>query len=559
MIFSKLNDASFWQDVRTQERYRFMRDELMRMYEQDCTCPLPILTYSDYCIYFDSGSRKEYETGYFVRRRRMNTLAILCKIYPENQDYFRELENTIWAILDEYSWAFPAHMPSKDAYEPYFIDLFAAETGYTISEIKQMFFDRFSPLMKKRISVEMEKRIISPYLSTHYGWEDYPENWAAVCAGSVGVVFMYENPEGFLNVKARIKETMEVFLSSYKDDGVCREGLGYWSYGFGYFCYYAAHLKEFTKGQDDLFQDPKVKTIAMFQQEVFLKNNIVVSFADAGTTDTFFIGLTHYIKGIYGEDITIPPQNYGVLSDTCGRWGAFSFSFLYYNPAYLSEEKIGSRLFPDSAWYIHRENAYAFAAKGGDNDEPHNHNDLGGFLIADESGQILVDLGCGEYTRQYFDPETRYSILCNSSLGHSVPIIGGEAQKEGAEYTASLTKTEEGISIDLTHAYDIQNAESIKRDFTFTETEITMTDTYAFSSPTQVTERFVSMIKPEITENGVKLGNMTLATGGLVPTVSEDIHYHHEIGPAPSTVYLIDFDLDAEKNTAFTVTCRMDK
>ena len=75
-----------------------------------------------------------------------------------------------------------------------------------------------------------------------------------------------------------------------------------------------------------------------------------------------------------------------------------------------------------------------FAAKCGHNGEEHNHNDIGSFILADDSGQLLVDLGCMEYTKENFGTQTRYTLLQNSSLGHSVPIIGGHPQKEGKEF-----------------------------------------------------------------------------------------------------------------------------
>ena len=553
MIFSRLNDDAFWQKVRTEESYRLLRDKLMNMYEENCTCPIPLLSYSDYACFFETGSRKEYEKSYFLRRRRLDTLAVLCKIYPENEAYFQNLEDTVWAILDEYSWALPAHMHHENNYIPETVDLFSAETGYTLSEIKEMFYHRFSPLMLTRISAELDRRIIRSFLATHYAWEDFPENWAAVCGGSVAITFMYENPTAFLCVKHRIDKSMETFLASYKADCICREGLGYWAYGFGYYCYYAAHLREFTNGKEDLFADEKIKTIAKYQQAMFLKKDIAVSFADGAPKIRYPLGLTHFLKKEYGEDITTPSVDYAYLTDTCGRWGAFTFAFLFYDPTYTAQECTESRVYTDSAWYIHRETAYAFAAKGGDNDEPHNHNDLGSFLITDENEQLLADLGAGEYTKQYFEPETRYTILCNSSLGHSVPIIDGMAQKEGIEYTASLAKTEKGISIDLTKAYDNEGIEQISRTFAFSAHEITMTDTFAFSDTKQVTERFVSRIKPEVTENSITIGALTMQVSGMMPVITEDSFSKHVTGEK-IPVYLIDFQLEKAHTYTFTIT-----
>ena len=67
--------------------------------------------------------------------------------------------------------------------------------------------------------------------------------------------------------------------------------------------------------------------------------------------------------------------------------------------------------------------------------EPHNHNDVGSFLYYIGDEEIISDLGAGEYTKKYFGPE-RYEILCNSSRGHSVPVIEGKYQCAGREYGA---------------------------------------------------------------------------------------------------------------------------
>lgn len=550
MEFSNLNNNEFWKNVRECDDYQFLREELAALYKKNCTGELSLLTYSDYCIFFETGSRKEYEEGYFLRRRRLDILAVLCKIYPDNETYFKQLENTIWAVLDEYSWALPAHVPDKNSYVPEFIDLFAAETGYCLSEMKSMFSGRLSPLMVSRITFELDRRIIKSFYAGRYWWESFPNNWAAVCAGSVGITFLYERPELFYAVKPRIDGAMKTFLSSYKSDGVCREGLGYWNYGFGYFCYYAAHLRTFSDGTDNLLALPQVKTIAKFQQQMFLKGSVTVSFADGSDNSSYILGLTHFLKTEFGDDFIIPKKvNHSIL-DTCGRWGAFSFSFLFYNKKFISGESAGSCLFADSAWFTMRNKTYAFAAKGGTNDEPHNHNDLGSFILADESGQLVCDLGCGEYTRQYFEPDTRYSILCNSSLGHGVPIIGGEAQREGAEFFAALCKTENGICIDLTHAYQTDAIKHIKRRFGFSKNAVTLNDEFSFYRPVPVTERFVSRIKPEIKGNTVQIGNLRITAETGTPTVITQRHLEHG-GGGSATVYLIDFALPPQTGFMF--------
>ena len=46
-------------------------------------------------------------------------------MYPDEEKYLARLIDTIWAILDEYVWVLPAHMPSFTENVVEFIDLFA--------------------------------------------------------------------------------------------------------------------------------------------------------------------------------------------------------------------------------------------------------------------------------------------------------------------------------------------------------------------------------------------------------------------------------------------------
>jgi len=95
---------------------------------------------------------------------------------------------------------------------------------------------------------------------------------------------------------------------------------------------------------------------------------------------------------------------------------------------------VGMKHFSQSQWIVDRRTLVgglfiAFAAKGGYNDEPHNHNDLGNFMFNYNGNNIFVDIGSQEYVKEYFRNETRYGFLLASSLGHSVPVINGCTQK----------------------------------------------------------------------------------------------------------------------------------
>jgi hypothetical protein len=82
-------------------------------------------------------------------------------------------------------------------------------------------------------------------------------------------------------------------------------------------------------------------------------------------------------------------------------------------------------------------NALVLAAKGGHNQEMHNQNDVGNFVVHFGGETLIPDVGRGRYTRAYFGPQ-RYSFFVNSSRGHSVPRPNGQEQLPGQEHAAVL-------------------------------------------------------------------------------------------------------------------------
>ncbi|MFJ2374236.1 hypothetical protein ACIOZL_15690 [Streptomyces sp. NPDC087769] len=91
---------------------------------------------------------------------------------------------------------------------------------------------------------------------------------------------------------------------------------------------------------------------------------------------------------------------------------------------------------------VHRQRVGTRAhLKGGHNEELHNHNDLGSFVVAVDGEPLLAELGAGFYNGQYFGPD-RYDILCTGSQGHSVPLLNGTVQRASREAAAEVLAAE---------------------------------------------------------------------------------------------------------------------
>ncbi|WP_100405613.1 heparinase II/III family protein [Bacillus solitudinis] len=487
----------------------------------------PTLDYSLFIQYQKTGSRLEYERVYFARRRRLNTFAMMLLVEPENLVYRDALQNTIWSICEESTWCLPAHLgnletepddnlslPQETAREKrwHSIDLFASETAFALSEIYQLTEQWLDPIVGRRIHEEVYRRIFWPFHHGSFHWETATHNWASVCAGSIGAAALYiiKDKEELAMTLERVIRTMDHYLEGFYEDGACLEGYEYWQYGFGFYVYFADLLKKKTAGAINLFQSKKVHQIALFEQKSFLHKNVIVNFSDSVPRASVFLGLSHYLHRLY-PDVQIPERDIcaNYTDDPCSRWAPAIRNLIW-----VAEDiegnpwEDGTYYLPEAQWFISRVSnqgqAYAFATKGGHNDEPHNHNDLGHFMLFGGGDVFLQDLGSGEYTKKYFGPE-RYSYMSNGSQGHSVPIINHHYQHEGASYAASdlNVRTEDDgrsdiVELEISGAYKVESLKRLVRMFTWEKREkpiLHLEDSYTFDKDLDsIVERFITPI-----------------------------------------------------------------
>lgn len=557
MFLEKAKNKMFWENVRTNAKYQPMIAKVLQEYEKVAREELKEISYDVFMLYHKTGERKVFEREYYMpRRQRLSVCALLSLIYPDKEEYFSNLMNTIWAICNEYCWCLPCHNDtSAEAYDNSFIDLFAAETGQALSEIRFLLGDRMGKLMNERIQREIDIRIIQSFMNRSFWWENARLNWSAVCGGCIGCTFMYERPDLFWQVKPRIDYSMERFLSGYKEDGVSCEGVLYWHYGFGFFTCYAQHLLEFSEGKYNYFADEHVKTIAHFLEMTLMGNGSVVSFSDCKRTVRVGLGTMGILDYHYGDILCSIPREYYMIIDSLNRsrWQMVVRGFVYFDPEknYNGAIKNGIYFKKDSEWFVKKCSSYYFAAKGGHNGEPHNHNDIGSFLISLNGKQILADLGSGEYKRAYFNDEERYSILCNRSGGHSVPILDGQEQCEGKAYAGEMEYGGNKLTIDITNAYPKTRISKLVREFTFAENSIQLKDSFSITEPCEIKDRMVSLVKPAIVEGYVKLDPFAIEFDCKLweAKVTEEIHTRYD--STDETVYLIDFERKHAETTEF--------
>ncbi|NIK68284.1 MULTISPECIES: hypothetical protein [unclassified Paenibacillus] len=520
-VYTYSGNKADWSGIAESPAYSDMIGEIRAEGERLLKRPIPVLTREIYDLFEKSGNRLIYEGLYFERRSRLTSFALLHCLFPDLPAYRQALTDTIEAILEEMTWCLPAHMRGNPVDRH--IDLFASETGFALAEILTITEQSLPSALREEIRAQIERRIVTPYLDNQYPpyhWETADHNWAAVCAGSIGAtaILLGIEKERAAAVLYRAIGTMNHYLSGFGEDGACAEGPGYWNYGFGYFVYFADLLKRATGGHADLLDSHHVRSIAGFQQKAYLAGNRPANFSDASSHVSVNIGLSDYLASrVEGVDYAPLGIRAGFTDDHCSRFAHALRNLLWFRPEAprQSDWPSGSWYLADVQWLISRvsnaSGSFGFAAKGGHNDEPHNHNDVGHFiLIADDDPAFAADLGSGEYTAQYFG-EGRYEYDCTGAQGHSLPIVNGQLQAVGAGSKASVDWAERGeladrLKLELAACYPGSGLAALEREFVWRKTglpELELTDTFRFGKEGgAVTEVIVSKCPPFVRSEG---------------------------------------------------------
>ncbi len=494
-LFREFNDEK-WEQVRTHPYYEKLREGAAKKTEEYLATDPPRVKFSDIHLFATTGNRTVFQAVFNNYQSRMEHYFFMY-LLTNDEKYIEPLADIMWNIMDFETWTIPAHVREElpEEARKRFLDLTSTIMAFRISEIIYFIGDKLPELVTKRAKYEVRYRLIDSFKSYKGGWLSVTHNWSAVCCGATLAAYLYMAEKEEIDEQLpRLMEGINRYLSGFDDEGCCLEGIGYWNYGFSHFCLFASMLRDYTDGEIDLFKIPKVHEIAKFQQNSAINERQSISFSDAGIGFSANGWLSHFLKNEFPdiEIPSIPPVNVPPV-----------LRYVLWQDPNLADCKMNpkSKTFHEAQWFIYRSEPYNFVCKGGYNAEPHNHNDVGSFIISKNGRVTFTDPGTGEYTRQYFAADTRYGHLCCSSRGHSVPIINGCEQVIGRNKSTVYEDAENRYSFSMEGAYEIPTLTSLKRSFACEADGITLTDEYTFSDkPESVVERFVSLT--EITVDG---------------------------------------------------------
>lgn len=467
-----------------------LRDSLIQAGEAALDYVWKPLLATRFLEYARIGDRANYERENFERRNVLASL-VLAECVEGQGRFIDHIVNGLWLICEETYWGLPAHVGIQragsglpDAAEPT-VDLFAAETAAELAYIQYLLapaLDEVSPLIRPRIAAEIDRRILTPNLEREdFRWMGFseakrPNNWNPWVNSNWLACLLFIEPDAERRRKsvAKIMRSLDRFIDPYPTDGGCDEGPGYWQRAAASLFECLDLLYQATNGQIDVFGESLVQEMGRFIYRAHIDGDYYVNFADASAVFQSESALTYrYGKYINDRDM----MAFGAWTAARGgaalrSWGRPIESLMRWLPMiFCAAEMAQAEAYapqPREVWLpvievmVARDLAGSarglyVAAKGGHNDESHNHNDIGEFVVFIDGRPLLVDAGVETYSRKTFSPE-RYEIWTMQSAYHHLPTINGMQQAPGAQFAARDVVFESGeqttrFSLDIAGAY----------------------------------------------------------------------------------------------------------
>lgn len=285
-------------------------------------------------------------------------------------------------------------------------------------------------------------------------------------------------------------------------------------------------LQSASGGAIDIFRNPLVREIGRYICRVYIHDRYFINFADAAAKINAEASLVFRYGKSIGDEAMVgfgaflaQKQNIGenMVSGSFGCLGRVLPALFVLDELLKTEPKeplsldfwlpelqvMGARSFEGSPRGLY------LAAKGGHNDESHNHNDVGNFIVYADGYPAIIDVGVETYTAKTFSSR-RYEIWTMQSAYHNLPTINGVMQKNGREYRATdvsyqATKDMAAFSLDISKAYPEQaRVKSWKRTITLKRgNQVIINDRYRLDEAIKALQmNLMSWRKPELESEG---------------------------------------------------------
>jgi len=427
--------------------------------------PWPPLLATGYLEFVRNGNRTRFQEVYLERRNGVAQLA-LAECAEGGGRFLDALLNGLWLICEESTWVLPAHIHLQrdkasglpDVREPV-VDLFVGETAMLLATVAAVLREPLravSPLIVARIEHEVRTRLLDPLLQR----DDFPwmglagqsvNNWNPwIVSNWLGALLVLEpdNARRSASVGKALR-VLDRFIAPYPADGGCDEGPSYWGRA-GASLYEALELlEEATGGVIHCFDEPLIREIGRFIARARIDGDYYLNFADGAAR------VSPPAAAVFGYGKKIGDPALKALGAWLGERHLARMPesaclnrdlALLASAGEIARSAGGCPPLPRESWLpvlevlAARENedspqGFFLGAKGGHNQESHNHNDVGHFVVYRDGRPLLIDPGVENYSRKTFSSR-RYEIWTMQSAWHNLPTLNGVQQAPGRDHRA---------------------------------------------------------------------------------------------------------------------------
>jgi hypothetical protein len=451
---------------------RETREHLLAQVAPVSQRPWPLLTATAYARFNADGDRQAYERPYFARRDKLTAAVITAVLTGDSSA--ADITDGVWLLCEESTWCLPAHQPGAlpDPDKPQ-VDLFAAETAALLAWTALLTGEH-----EARIRREVKTRVLDPYRARDdWRWlglsdPEHLNNWTPWIGSNllIASLLLDDQPQA---TASRAVAALDRYLDVVPEDGGCDEGASYWWRAGASLFECLQTLAEACGDDFGAFQLPKVRAIARYPMGAHIAGNVHVNFADGGIRPPGAVPHLLYRFAARTGDSQVQQHARAMRREQATAPLAGPNSSLGRVLAAITDDEWAASPpvpfpAPPQSWLPvtgvltvrEREGDTAglfLAAKAGHNDESHNHNDVGSFIVALDGRPVLIDPGAGVYTRQTFGPD-RYQIWTMQSAWHNTPAPAGHPQAAGrahraTDVSASLSAPAAELALDLAAAY----------------------------------------------------------------------------------------------------------
>lgn len=446
------------------------------------------------------GNRSIYKPRYYRTMERLGEF-ILAECMEAQGRFLPQIEAYIQSILEMKSWLHPNHDKGCETLDgkSVSIDLGARLFGTHLALAELLLGDQLPDALRAEIEKQLRWRITDSYFRTCRGedkenhWIRSTSNWNSVCtSGSLFVILASVNDhDERVAALGCALNSMPYYLSGFGEDGYCSEGIGYWGYGFGHYLYFAQILHDYTDGAINLFtfnNPEKLRKVARFPERFHIQNGRFPPFSDNNITNPSDFG--NFGKAMTAKYFNSPwPFNsvHEHIHEQLVQWTALDDSDSATKPEFPSHSYFDAQGVVISRGQ--QNTALSIAFKAGDNDENHNHSDIGTYAIIYGEDLVAGDIGKPVYVAGAFSPRNK----ARSSWGHPVPFVDETLQANGPEHYGKILRADfsdfkDRVVMDLKEAYDVGSLESLVRTMVNEKSDpgsITIEDRFSASKAIQ--------------------------------------------------------------------------